>query len=327
MRRELCVAFGAASLERLGPEVAMLETAASIEEVARVCRAQPVVFARHLASLAARVPAGAPDAEVAEAAATALTTRIERGPVALQVWASLPPCADARPDVTRRALAERLREEGWEPRRAGERLVIGVCLAEKAVAVTISPVGATLVDWPGGRVGLARRPEQISRAEFKLEEALEVFDGFALPARGRAIDLGAAPGGWTRLLHARGLEVWAVDPADLDPRVARAPGVHHVRTTAHRFLAEEHQRFAVCVNDMRMDPRRSTQVMVDAARVLEPDGLIVMTLKLGTRNALDAVQHALRALEPSYELLHARQLYHNRNEATVVARRRDSASA
>ncbi len=72
----------------------------------------------------------------------------------------------------------------------------------------------------GRRTPICPDAGEISRAEFKLLEALEVF-GVSLPSRGRALDLGAAPGGWTRLLLEASLSVVAVDPANLDPRLNR----------------------------------------------------------------------------------------------------------
>src|SRR5207253_8728200 len=94
-------------------------------------------------------------------------------------------------------------------------------------------------------------------------EALEVF-GVTLPTKGRALDLGAAPGGWTRLLLEAGLHVVAVDPANLDPRLATQPRLEHYHGYAEHYLEEAiktHGSFDLIVNDMRMDAR-------DAARLL-----------------------------------------------------------
>jgi len=78
-----------------------------------------------------------------------------------------------------------------------------------------------------------------SRASAKLEEALAVAGmsgmggGVARPGRA-AIDVGAAPGGWTQLLARCGRygKVVAVEPGDLDAGVASLPGVVHVRARA-----------------------------------------------------------------------------------------------
>ena len=74
---------------------------------------------------------------------------------------------------------------------------------------------------------------------------------------------------------------------------------------------------------MRMTAALSCAVMLEAARRLKPGGLAIVTLKISPREPLKTVSMSLRTLERAYELLHARQLRHNRNEVTVVARRRE----
>ena len=111
-----------------------------------------------------------------------------------------------------------------------------------------------------------------------------------------------------------------MDPADLDARVASDRNVHHVRTTAGAFLSATSQHFDLIVNDMRMTPTRSCGVMLNAARCLNPGALAILTLKISPQQPLRAVREALELLRRSYEIRFARQLYHNRNEVTVVAR-------
>ena len=110
-------------------------------------------------------------------------------------------------------LAEAIAEEtgAVESIKKPQVIVSLLCTMEKAY-LGISLATYNLSDWPGGARHFAHLPEQISRAEFKLLEALEVF-GVTLPSQGLALDLGAAPGGWTRLLLEAGMNVVAVDPA------------------------------------------------------------------------------------------------------------------
>ena len=144
--------------------------------------------------------------------------------------------------------------------------------------------------------------------------------GFLAPG-GRALDLGASPGGWTRILREYGQEVWSVDPGALDPRIASDRRIHHVPTTAGRFFADNRVRFDVVVNDMRMDQVMSARVMLDAAPHLRPGALAIVTLKGGGRNPLDAARRGIDLLTKEYAVLHARQLHHNRQELTVIAHR------
>ena len=73
-----------------------------------------------------------------------------------------------------------------------------------------------------------KEEDQISRAKFKLLEAEQRF-GIDFSVARKAIDIGAAPGGWTSLLLERGLKVTAIDPAAMNPRLLGNP-------TCSRFL-------------------------------------------------------------------------------------------
>lgn len=320
--KELLGVFEAAHVERLGPDTGCLHAeGAGIADVADMCRRQPLVFVRHLMREEARIAVEAHDA-VDRVAATALDlvrNHAVEDELAVRVWMSGAPAFGWRPEDVWRRIAGDLGGRGLAVARAGRAQVLSICATPKGIVVGSNRQANALTDWPGGRVRLARDDGQISRAEFKLEEALAVF-GLELPADGESADLGASPGGWTRILRRRGLSVWAVDPADVDPRVAADPGVRHARTTAGRFLAETDRSFDLVVNDMRMTAARSCEVMLDAAKRLKPDGLGIMTLKLSPRDPLATVRASLAILRRGYEVLHARQLYHNRNEVTVILR-------
>lgn len=180
----------------------------------------------------------------------------------------------------------------------------------------VSHTGDNLSDWAGGARRFAREQGQVSRSEFKLLEALELFQ-IKLPARGVALDLGASPGGWTRVLRQRGQYVTAVDPGELDPRVASDSGVRHKHMTAEDFLRSDPDQFDLIVNDMRMDARDSARLMVACARLLYAHGIAIMTLKLPETKRAPVLDHAFHILEERYTIAGARQLFHNRSEITV----------
>ncbi len=204
--------------------------------------------------------------------------------------------------------------------------IISVVCAENTAYLGLSTPDQNLSGWAGGMRHYAKRPEQISRAELKLLEALEVFD-LTLPTNGTALDLGAAPGGWSRVLLEAGLRVVAVDPAALDPRLY-IPGLEHYRGHAETFLREakaENRRFAVICNDMRMDALVAAQIMTDFAPLLAPSGFAITSLKLPfeTKKVKPAalVSRALALLQTTYSEVRARQLFHNRQEITVLVRK------
>jgi 23S rRNA (cytidine2498-2'-O)-methyltransferase len=198
--------------------------------------------------------------------------------------------------------------------------VVSVFCHGAVAYVGVSDTALNRSAWPGGQHRFRREPGQISRAEFKLLEALAVFP-LDLPTSGRALDVGAAPGGWTRVLRERGLTVVAVDPADLDPALARDGGVTHVRQRIQLYRPDA--PFDVLVNDLKMDAPESVAITRRLRSALVAGGHALMTLKLplNVRPAsrlLQFVAADLHALAETYTVLAARQLFHNRSEITVA---------
>jgi 23S rRNA (cytidine2498-2'-O)-methyltransferase len=167
-----------------------------------------------------------------------------------------------------------------------------------------------------------REEGQISRAEFKLLEAVELF-GLELPAGGRALDLGAAPGGWSRVLRRHAMQVVAVDPADLHPSLASDPAVvHHRQKVQDYFPASE--QFDIILNDMRLDARDSVRCMLVAAENLKAEGIGIMSVKLPARKMAQIAARSLEMLRQEYQIVGARQLFHNRREITVALKKTDT---
>ncbi|MCE5259429.1 MAG: methyltransferase domain-containing protein [Chloroflexi bacterium] len=194
------------------------------------------------------------------------------------------------------------------------------------VLVGLSRAADNLSAWAGGVHRFTHGQGQISRAEFKLLEALDVFH-ISLAANGQALDLGAAPGGWTHVLRQCGMWVVAVDPAKLHPALAADRGVQYVCATAEAYLGRSCERFDLIVNDMRMDARDSAHLMTAYAAWLKPEGLALMTCKLPERYQPAILNRALAILQDKYSIQGARQLYHNRNEVTVWMRLKGKALA
>ena len=62
--------------------------------------------------------------------------------------------------------------------------------------------------------------------------------------------------------------------------------------------------------------------MVDYAPQLYRDGRAIMTLKLPEENRENVIDHTFNILRDAYEILGARQLFHNRSEITVYLKRK-----
>ncbi|HVJ20707.1 MAG TPA: SAM-dependent methyltransferase [Polyangiaceae bacterium] len=321
-RQELRERFDV-DLQRLGPELGAL-SGPTVRDVADACARQDIVFARHLTVEQCRLEgAEANDVEAMVQATASAVSDQQPGALALQVWSSGTPRFDYNGGALFTSVRDALTAAGYEVTRAGQANVLSCCVVPNRVCIGLNELRHSLADWPGGKVRLARSDERTSRAEFKLEELFKLCP--VAVSGGRALDLGASPGGWTRVLRRLGFEVVAVDPGELEQHVASDRGVRHVRQTAGEYLRASTESFRIVTNDMRMDPVRSCNVMLQAADRLAPGGLIVITLKLGDGRPVQTVRQSLTLLREAYDVLFARQLHHNRREVTVLARRRATA--
>lgn len=288
-------------------------------ELAARFRAAPPVFVRHVCPVDAGLVLEGSDSDIAAIAdaAAALAHRLSpERTFSVQVRLVEPTSALTAFALSSRAV-ERIGAVSSAPRDVrAPRDVVSIVVHRDRAYVGLSDVRDNLSSWAGGAHHFARRAGQLSRAEFKLLEALETFD-VRLEAGGRVLDLGAAPGGWTRVLRERGQEVTAVDPARLHPSLRADAGVRHVATTAESFLARAEGRFAGIFDDIRQEPRQAAALMRRAAGSLAPSGVALVTLKLRRRERLEQIDAALAELRQSYGLCRARQLFHNRSEVTV----------
>ncbi|MHB8879795.1 MAG: SAM-dependent methyltransferase [Myxococcaceae bacterium] len=247
--------------------------------------------------------------------AQALTFAAKGRPLQVQAWTPDSDRGNAHAGLAQ-ALGEAVRGQLAAAPSAevlGQLCVLGASLA----AVGVVDAGAAVSRAPGGRNRMRREADAPSRAAMKLEEAL---DGYGLaPSRGEScVDLGAAPGGWTARLVARGAKVIAVDPANLTPELAGNPRVRHVKASAFAFEPDEPADWLFC--DMAWRPLEVAQLLAKWGRrgwALH----LVANIKLPMKDK-NPILHRVRAtLESGWGHLRVRQLYHDRDEVTVTARR------
>lgn len=320
---ELRAALDVTKVQRVGPDAGVVRLGSgTLQEVADASWGGEIPFVRHLARADAVRGAGSFDtpSDLADWAASVLLASLAVGDaISLHTWDSGD--ADFAPGKVRRPLLEALMDNGIRVVTRDADTVGSVCIGSDRIVAGVNPTEVSLCDWPGGRIRLATTAEQVSRAEFKLEE---LFSYVGTPAGDIAVDFGASPGGWTRIVHAQGFrQVHAVDPAALDDRVSALPGVIHHRQTAGDFIKEyDGDPVDLIVNDMRMVPQLTAHTMVEAAALLRRGGQAVVTLKLGTNNPEKQIDDALGVLVQTYDPSFMRQLQHNRHEVTLVATRR-----
>ncbi len=180
--------------------------------------------------------------------------------------------------------------------------------------------------WPRGIPRLRFARAAPSRSTLKLEEAFLTLldaherDAWLQPGM-RAVDLGAAPGGWTWQLVRRSIHVSAIDNGPMDAALMESGLVEHLREDGFRHLPRKPVDWLVC--DMVEQPRRVSACMARWLRERQCDRAL-FNLKLPMKKRYDEVRGCLDLLREQAGCaldLRARQLYHDREEITVFARR------
>lgn len=220
------------------------------------------------------------------------------------------------PSEIKKALDEILIEQfAVETVVSGADQIISVYVTADTIFMGISKPADNLSDWSGGAIRFRKEDGQISRAKFKLLEAEYAF-GLDFSQYRNAIDLGAAPGGWTSLLLERGLHVTAIDPGALDKSIIRHKRLTFYRRNAANVQLDENQ-YDLLVCDMSWNPKQTGKLLKDLLYALQAGGTIILTVKLLNKKPFQTVKDVLKELEPELSLQHAKQLFHNREELTL----------
>ena len=193
----------------------------------------------------------------------------------------------------------------------------------RALIATSDPHNSSAA--PSGIQRVSMASDAPSRSYLKLAEAFEVFmdkkeQALWLRPGKTAIDLGAAPGGWTWQLAQRGLKVTAVDNGPLKGAAAKHPSIRHLRQDGFRFRPERPVDWLVC--DMVEQPQRVATLMTEWFL----GGLTqraIFNLKLPMKKRVAALQDALNSIRTALNnkgiryQMETKQLYHDREEVTV----------
>ncbi len=186
--------------------------------------ARPSPWARVWGASIGRAATGAEDA------AALIPPDVRR----LHVFAREPEADGAAAEVTEvRTALMALGRFDDEPRaRAGERVADIIIAPGEPWFCGLHRHGPLRSPWPGGGWAVEVPAESPSRAYAKLEEAI-AWAELPLVAGQVAVEIGSAPGGAALALARRGVTVWGVDPAAMDPGVLayvgpRGARVHHL---------------------------------------------------------------------------------------------------
>ena len=190
--------------------------------------------------------------------------------------------------------------------------------------IGISPV-ANSAGNPMGIPRLRMPTSAPSRSTLKLEEAINWFlseyereQGFK-PGM-RAVDLGAAPGGWTWQLVRRGLLVTAVDNGPMDPALMESGMVEHLRTDAFTYSPGDKIHWLVC--DMAERPLHVSRLVARwfaQHKCMAAIFNLKLPMKKRYQTVMDCKQLLFKALgnEGITTRVRIKHLYHDREEVTA----------
>ncbi|EKE84871.1 23S rRNA (cytidine(2498)-2'-O)-methyltransferase RlmM [Idiomarina xiamenensis] len=184
--------------------------------------------------------------------------------------------------------------------------------------------------WLMGIPRLRSPSDAPSRSTLKLDEAFSLFvpaeeHATRLQSGLKAVDLGAAPGGWTYQLVRRGMMVEAVDNGPMAESLMETGQVKHVREDGFRYRPKKFNvTWLVC--DMVEKPARVGELMT--AWLLEgycKEAIFNLKLPMKRRYAaveeyLERIQHDLSEGGHGRFEINAKHLYHDREEITVHVR-------
>ncbi|WP_090730598.1 23S rRNA (cytidine(2498)-2'-O)-methyltransferase RlmM [Azotobacter beijerinckii] len=218
--------------------------------------------------------------------------------------------------------AGRLEDDPRKPRllltfKSGREVFLGLAEANNSAA------------WPMGIPRLKFPRAAPSRSTLKLEEAWhqfiprEAWDLRLAPGM-TAVDLGAAPGGWTWQLVNRHIKVTAVDNGPMAPSLMDSGLVEHVRSDGFVFRPRRPVDWMVC--DIVEKPARTAALI----ETWLGEGLCreaVVNLKLPMKQRYAEVHRLLERIGDGLAArgvktsIACRQLYHDREEVTCHLRR------
>ena len=170
-----------------------------------------------------------------------------------------------------------------------------------------------------GQQRMKMDPQAPSRSYLKIEEAFHIFG--RCPQDGETvIDLGAAPGGWSHGALKRGASVIAVDNGPLRDPVKAHPKMTHLLSDALKY---QHEGGAP-VDWLLCDVLETPEVILEMLHKWlgrKWCHQFIVNLKLGRRDpivVLKNLRDPQKGLLSYCQTFYARQLYHDRDEITLM---------
>ena len=202
-----------------------------------------------------------------------------------------------------------------------DALVFDVCLVEpNQWWFGFHEANSTAGRWPGGVPLFDTESDPVSRAYFKLKEAL-LWSGLPVSEGDVCAELGSSPGGACQLLLEKGAKVIAIDPAEIDPEVAQHENLTHIRRRGHEVKKRDFREVRWLFADINMVPNYTLDTVSEIASHDSVDikGM-ALTLKLANWELLDSVAEWMERIKKlGFKYVRTRQLACNRQEICLIA--------
>lgn len=176
--------------------------------------------------------------------------------------------------------------------------------------------------WVGGVPRIDTTREVVSRAYFKLEEAL-LWSGFRIRPDEVCAEIGSAPGGACQLLLEKGNRVLAIDPAEMDETIAGHENLVHIKKRGRDVRKKEFKDVRWLLVDLINAPTYTLDTIEEivANENTNVRGLL-LTLKLTDWQLVETIPALMeRVRKMGFGLVKARQLAFNRKEFCLAALR------
>ncbi|MCP4598181.1 23S rRNA (cytidine(2498)-2'-O)-methyltransferase RlmM [Neptuniibacter sp.] len=255
-------------------------------------------------------------------------------PQCSDLWVEYPDTTEGRELATfarkfSSALAQKLRKKAVLRKAKASSAIKLMLFALSGSEVFIGYIPAkNSAPWPMGIPRLKFPKSAPSRSTLKLEEAWHWFIPKSqwderLAFGSQAVDLGAAPGGWTWQLVQRSMFVAAVDNGPMDPGLMETGQINHVQEDAYKFVPEQQVNLMVC--DVVDKPVKTAGMAADWV-INGWCQEAIFNLKLPMKQRYQEVISCLNLIAErfmqeglAYELS-AKHLYHDREEITCHLR-------
>jgi len=223
--------------------------------------------------------------------------------------------------VINSSLSKILEDKNFVQDTKKPKQIISITVKKDKAYAGISKAKDNISNWTGGEHRFKVEEDQLSRAEFKLLEAIECFN-INTDKINNALDINFGQGGWTKVLLEYGMLVDAIDSAELDKELVKNNKLKHYSMSIGQFVKKEYNvKYDLIVNDMKMDSVKSSEHMKSVGKYLADNGIVIMTLKLPKGNFSRTLNDAIKSIKEVYTISRIKQLFNNRSEVTLMLRK------